>query len=227
MMPAPCVAQRRHEPPDSLDYFPTPPWAVRAFIHQLYGSAMLRQHHRIWEPACGEGHMAAVMTEMGCNVHASDVFDYGFGKVQDFLVPSTDCPAADWIITNPPFNKALDFAYAALECPTRKASRGVALLVRLNWVQGQAREALFRKHPLDRVLIYQDRVPMHKGRWEPQGSTATPYAWVIWSGSMCQRVPAQFATLEFIPSGSKKRFLKPDDAHRFGAKRAAPLLEAP
>ena len=42
-----------------LDYFPTPPWAARA------GAELIRfvdpEARTIWEPACGDGHMAAVL----------------------------------------------------------------------------------------------------------------------------------------------------------------------
>jgi hypothetical protein len=71
-------------------------------------------------------------------VHASDVFDYGAGyQVGSFVGNGVDLlapPACgiDWVITDPPFNLALDFALRGLEL----SREGVALLVRSVWLEG-------------------------------------------------------------------------------------------
>jgi hypothetical protein len=58
------VMARRVEPPDSLDYFPTPPWATRAlFRHVLPALGVAAPLGCTWEPACGAGHMASVIGE--------------------------------------------------------------------------------------------------------------------------------------------------------------------
>src|SRR4051794_6707900 len=99
-----AVQAQRREPPDSLDFFPTPPWATRALLQRvLQCSRVLYRHESAWEPACGEGHMAEVLKEYFGSVTASDVFDYGQGKgqVYDFLDPELVEYRHDWIITNP------------------------------------------------------------------------------------------------------------------------------
>ena len=53
----------------------------------------------------------------------------------DFLDTSALAPAADFVVTNPPFSLAVEFALRALEV----AHRGVALLVRTNWLAGGER----------------------------------------------------------------------------------------
>jgi hypothetical protein len=206
---APAVIQRRHEPPDSLDYFPTPPWATRAFVAHVLGGLALRDA-LIWEPACGEGHMAATLRETFRDVVASDVFAYGYGLELDFLDPLAEGPKADWIITNPPFNAAVDFAKLALA----RARDGVALLVRTNWLHGVERSRFFETHPPAVVALYSERVPMHRGRWVPDGSTATEYCWVVWPS----RIEARSTDLVWIPPGCRKLLTRPDDALRFGAK---------
>lgn len=71
------MAQRR-EPPDAVDYFPTPLWASRALFRHVLPALGIEFVDRVWEPACGEGHMAAVITEFARKrVLASDIFDYG------------------------------------------------------------------------------------------------------------------------------------------------------
>ena len=99
-----AVMQQRSEPADSLDYFPTPPWGTRVLCEQLIKP---NSTDTILEPACGEGAMAETLKEYTANVTASDIFDYGYGDVADYL--NTDMPNYDWVITNPPFKLAKEF----------------------------------------------------------------------------------------------------------------------
>lgn len=210
------MAQRR-EPPRGLDYFPTPPWATRALFERVLprigygvrGGSILEA----WDPACGEGHMAEVMVEYIPEVVVSDVWDYGYGKVQDFL--GTDPRDAGFapgrlIATNPPFNAALQFQIAA----RAQAPLLIALLCRTAWVEGVDRyESLFAKDPPALIAQFVERVPMTKHRWEPAGSTATAYAWFVWQ-------PAGWlkeTRFMWIPPGQRRALSKPDDVQRFKA----------
>ena len=62
-----AVMAQRVEPPDSLDYFPTPPWATRALIEHVIVPDLCPAGDvytaSVWEPACGEGHMARPLAE--------------------------------------------------------------------------------------------------------------------------------------------------------------------
>lgn len=202
----------RIEPAGSLDDFPTPPWATRALCEHVIDISGCS----VWEPACGRGIMAAVLTEYAPVVFASDIHDYGVDiNVSDFLNPrGMQCPA-DWVITNPPFNLALDFALKALD----DASEGVALLVRTNWLEGVKRhDQLFSKRPPSLVAQFCERVPMVKGRWDPDATTATSYAWVVWEKRREHlKMPTQ---LMWIPGGQRKGLTKPDDRERFATPAA-------
>jgi len=122
--------------------------------------------------------MALALDDYFDVVEQSDIHDYGFGPVSDFLHPEpVFAPQAGWIVTNPPFNRAVDFARTAL----LSAGRGVAMLVRTQWLEGEGRyDALFSRRPPQIVAQFVERVPMHKGRWVVNGSTATAYCWVLW-----------------------------------------------
>jgi hypothetical protein len=171
-----AVMATRIEPHDSLDFFPTPPWATRALCEWLIAGAIDLQQLSAWEPACGAGDMARPLSEYFRHVRASDVFDYGFGERLDFLWPDAGA-AVDFIITNPPFRLAEQFALTGLE----RASCGVALLVRTAFLESAARYAsLFRETPPSDILQFVERVPMFKGRLDRLGSTATSYCWLIW-----------------------------------------------
>lgn len=180
-----AVMAQRVEPHDSLDYFPTPPWATRALCEELGGKDMLAGYTAL-EPACGEGHMASPLAEYFSRVAASDVHPYGFGEVFDFLSGAPQ--PAHWIITNPPFRLAEQFIKHALSY----ASRGVAVLVRTSFLEsvGRYRE-LFRDTPPGYVMQFCERVPIHKGRLTATGSTATAYCWLVWDKRQT-RAPTQF-----------------------------------
>lgn len=86
------------------DFYPTP----RAAVDALFSEGILRGGLDVWEPACGDGAMARVLTEYGCRVVASDIADRGFGETGvDFLQCSR--ARAPLIVTNPPFNLAESF----------------------------------------------------------------------------------------------------------------------
>lgn len=202
-----------------LDYFPTPPWAARA------GGELVRfvdpDARTIWEPACGEGHMAAPLAE-SFDVFASDVHPFGYGAAADFLdqgefaLPA-GAEGVDWIVTNPPFNTAVAFARLGLQ----RARRGVALLLRLAFLEGGARYGLFYgAEPLTLCAVFAERVPMTLGRWDPKAASATAYAWFLW-----RKGSAGDPRLLGIPPGTRERLTRPEDARRFGFRSEAGLLE--
>jgi hypothetical protein len=175
-----AVMQQRTEPHDSLDDFPTPPWATRALCEWL----MLNGHHDLdhmvcREPAANRGHMVAPLCEYFPSVEASDVHDYGAGfPVEDYLFGPAPS-GVDWTITNPPFKLAEQFIERALAT----SRRGVAVIVRAAFLEGVGRYGrLFSQTPPSHVLQFSERVVMHKGRLAPEGSTATAYAWLVWAG---------------------------------------------
>lgn len=188
-----AVMAQRVEPGDSLDDFPTPPWASRALIEHVIGPDRVRDLDCL-EPACGRGHMAAAMGEYFARVTASDVAFYGYAPPRDFLSYSDD-EQFDWVITNPPFRLAEDFAVHALE----RARVGVALLVRTVFIESVGRlERVFSRFPPTYVAQFAERVPMVKGRVDQKASTATGYAWIVWEKPL-----ADHTRLVWIPRTRK------------------------
>jgi hypothetical protein len=189
---------QRVEHADSLDDFPTPPWGTRAFLNHYFGDGGLSELS-VWEPACGRGHMAQVLAEYFGAVRASDVFNYGYGEVQDFLTGLSGVKSVDWMITNPPFRLAEDFFQRGRQV----ARKGVALLTRTVFIESVGRfERVFKETPPTTVLQYTERVPMVKGRVDRKASTATGYAWLVWdfeearSSTMLDWVPPSRRRLE-------------------------------
>lgn len=176
-----AVMAQRKEARDSLDHFPTPPWGTRALCDWLEANVGCLDGLTCWEPACGEGHMAKPLEEYFEDVLASDVHNYSFGVIADFLWHDTHTDAYDWIITNPPFRLGEQFITTALT----RAQRGVAMLVRTAFLESADRHAkLFSVTPPTDILQFVERVPMFKGRLDRTGSTATAYCWLVWRKNM-------------------------------------------
>lgn len=206
-----AIMNSRTEPGDGLDFFPTPPWATRALVECVFKNAKLPKFTvaSIWEPACGEGHIAEVLEEYCSDVFASDVHDYGYGDfTSDFLgEPEANWPKPEWIITNPPFgDKAEKFVQRALN----RASVGVAMFFRVQWLDTIGRyERLFKDDPPTLISFFAERVNLCKGRWDPDGSTATAYMWLVWLHGHKPQAPF------WIPPGCRDALARPDDVERF------------
>ncbi len=174
-----AVMQQRSEPHDSLDDFPTPPWATRALCRHLQDGpeAIDLGLMSCREPAANRGHMVAPLREYFARVEASDVHDYGFGFDQRDYLFGPDPDPVDFTITNPPFRLAEDF----IERMRRTSEVGCAVIVRSAFLEGVGRhQRLFSINPPTIVLQFSERVVMHKGRLSQGGSTATAYAWLVW-----------------------------------------------
>lgn len=174
-----AVTARRNDPLSSLDDFPTPPWATRALMEKILMFQPGMNKYICWEPACNRGFMSEVLKEYFREVWSTDIEDYGYGQKHDFLnrngIGGSNKP--DWIITNPPFALAEKFIHESHVW----AKRGVAMLVRTQFLEGKGRfERLFSQTPPTAVAQFVERVPMFQGRLVAKGSTATSYCWLIW-----------------------------------------------
>ncbi len=67
-----AVMAQRHEAHDSLDIFPTPPWATRALCEMIH-----LRGKSVWEPAAGFGHMVRPLREYSESVIGSDIHNHG------------------------------------------------------------------------------------------------------------------------------------------------------
>ena len=163
--------------------------------------------------------MVGPLREYFSEVEGSDIHPYDDAfRVHDFIATPDSAFRPDAIITNPPFRLALPFALKMV--PTCK--RLAAVLVRTTWLEGGERyRDLFL--PIQPTLIAQfcDRVPMVKGRWDPNASTATGYAWVVW----VKRSRWPRTEFTWIPPGAKVRHSRPEDVARYSSLAEAPLFD--
>jgi hypothetical protein len=92
-----AVMAQRAEPLNCLDDFPTPPWATRALVEHVIGSQAVAGQTCL-EPACNRGFMSSALEEYFLEVHSSDVFNYGYGEVRDFLNEGWKPDSVDWTV---------------------------------------------------------------------------------------------------------------------------------
>lgn len=197
-----AVMAQRHEPKDSPDDFPTPPWATRALIEHVIGVGEVRGLSCL-EPACGRGYMARPLSEYFANVSASDAYDYGFSGVRDFLDTPYEAGSHDWVITNPPFKAAELFVERSLKV----ARKGVAILARTVFLESIGRyNGIFKDSPPTVFAQFSERVPMVRGRVDKKASTATGYAWFVWQKDVTQNYPR----LAWVPP-CRRSLEKPND----------------
>jgi hypothetical protein len=144
-----AVMAQRSESSDSLDDFPTPPWATRALLEHVITEKLDFAKLTCLEPACNRGFMSMVLEEYFCEVKSSDVCPYGYGELRDFLEIPYAAGSVDWVITNPPFRLGEDFIRKGLNV----ARRGVAMLTRTVFIESVGRyERIFTITPQRNLL---------------------------------------------------------------------------
>ena len=201
-----AVMARRDADREGLDFYRTPPWATRALLEHLFNKRIARQCDIVLDPCAGDGDMTKVLKERFDKVSAGDVQQYGYklDKVWDF---PKDCYSAklrkvDWVIANPPFNKASEFILAALWC----AKRGVAILGRIQLLESAQRYGhVFQQYPPSRVICFSERVayPTEHQTFE-EGQSAMMSAWFVWKAPFHENINIP-PRIYWFPPGTKDR----------------------
>lgn len=155
------------------DFFATPPEATRALLRANVLPT------RVWEPACGEGHISDVLKAAGHSVVSTTLRDQGYGahgvdflRCQWLLAPA--------IITNPPFRLADEFVAHALSL----APDVVAMFLRLKYLEGRTRfDTIHSRAPLAHVLVFIERIKFFSGEVDAEdqpGWNTEAFAWFVW-----------------------------------------------
>ena len=162
------------------DYYATQPKAVRILLDNETFSGL------VWEPACGGGHVSDILKEYGYAVRSSDLIDRGYPdtEVLDFLAIHNYENTND-IITNPPYKYAKEFVEKSLE--VSKPGTKIAMFLKLQFLEGQARKELFLTNPPKVVYVSSSRLGCAKNgdfkvgkNGELMIESAVAYAWFVW-----------------------------------------------
>ena len=159
------------------DFYATEPSAIPPLLKVL-GSEWENGGKRIYECACGQGHLSNMLELYGHQVTSTDLIDrgYGVGGV-DFLADNVyENLPFDAIITNPPYKHALEFVEKSI-----KIAPLVCMFLRIQFIESERRDKLFEENPPRYIAVFRKRALCSKDAKFPKGeSSATCYAWFIW-----------------------------------------------
>lgn len=185
----PLVADDPLQADPDHEFFPTPEEGTLAFLAAM-GWLSGPPPRRIWEPACGAGHLARVLEARGATVIGTDLHDRGYGRGGvDFLL-ATEAPART-IVTNPPWGKGEDFVRHALRFHRQGAVDLTAMVLRASFFNTGYGLAIYEAWPPARVMPITFRLD-----WLSLGGKAKFDAqWVIWTGHSPGPPPEAFRPL--------------------------------
>lgn len=160
------------------DFYATDPHALEIFLDKLKEDGI--ELHRVWECACGQGHLSNVLKTRGVDVWSTDLIDRGYGEGNvNFL---TCLPGGKWdgdILTNPPYKYAKEFVEKGLELVDK--GHYVIMFLKIQFLEGQARLELFKKYPPKYVYVNSARqLCAMNGEFEKYKATALCYCWFVW-----------------------------------------------
>lgn len=163
----------------AANFYPTPPEATRALL------SVESFDGPIWEPACGQGHIAKVLEAQGHEVIATDLNAWGYGAEGiDFLraEPTQTAARARHVVTNPPYGQGLADAFVQKALAvTAKTGGKVAMLLNLASLAHEQRTAEWQANPparryaIDGVVCWPDAE-----RKPPKHFMAQRYVWAVW-----------------------------------------------
>ena len=154
------------------DYYATDPHSVEMLLknEKFCGD--------VWECACGGGHISEVLKAHGYNVFSTELVDRGYGDPGIDFLNVNEKWMGD-IITNPPFKLGLEFCKHAIDLI--EDGHKVAMLLRINFLEGKKRGKFFKEYPPKTVYIHSKRVNCAKnGNLEDFNNGLIAYAWFIW-----------------------------------------------
>ena len=157
------------------DLYHTPEWVTKCLLDHIPIHV-----GKVWEPAAGDGHMAEVLKER-FDVWQSDIYPtQNLDAVADFLVSKLP-ESFSAIITNPPYDKALNFIELALRL-TEPRNGFVAMLLRSDYDHAKTRRHLFEDCPsFSKKIILRKRIAwVVEDNGKPKSSPSFNHCWMIW-----------------------------------------------
>lgn len=162
------------------DFYATHPIAAKYLLDLVD----IPKDKPILEPSAGEKHLSNVFEKNGYDVISKDIVVRTDGVIQeDFLNSDTESNSFNGsIITNPPYKYASEFIDRAMNIVTD--GNIVAMFLKIQFLEGKSRKALFKKYPPKNVFVSSSRIMCAKnGDFEGMkqgGGSAVAYAWFVW-----------------------------------------------
>lgn len=161
------------------DFYSTNPESLEIFLKALERDGF-ELHKRVWECACGMGHLSEVLKSKGYDVASTDLINRGYGTTGvDFLFDTLLNVWNGDILTNPPYKYAKQFVEHALDI----IGNGyyVIMFLKIQFLEGKDRRKLFDKYPPKYVYINSARQTCYiDGNMDKKMSSAICFCWFIW-----------------------------------------------
>lgn len=156
------------------DFYPTPRLATVALIRHL----QIPIEKKIWEPACGEGHISTVLEAFGYSVFSSDIQQecYGQWGYNYLQFHRTLWPV---MITNPPYEKAEWFIRKSSELGFDL----FAMLLKSNFFHTAKKAKLFNEVPPSWFLPVSWPLNFNP---EKGHAALLDFSWVVWEAGVTE-----------------------------------------
>lgn len=164
--------------PGELDRYYTPDDVARACFITV--APYIQHDATVLEPSIGGGAFARAIRGKLTNAYIIGVDKDPDAPGMDGCADEVYCAdfvgwgpphPTDWIIGNPPYNEAEEHVRWALGC----AREGVAMLLRLAFLETSKRAALWSEHPPSDVHVLVQRPSFTGG-----GTDSAAYGWFVW-----------------------------------------------
>lgn len=169
------------------DYYPTEEKITEVLLKHW---VIHKNKTNVLEPCAGKRHISKVLESNGFSVTSTDIEDCNYpdtiehypnfydATLESYWQREAICNGQliyDYIITNPPYNKADEIVPLAY----KYANYGIAMLLRLSWLEPTKKRAKFlQDNPPDSVIILN---PRPKFRSDTKGTDSVTSAWFIWN----------------------------------------------
>jgi len=145
---------------------------------------------KVWECACGNGALSEQLEKNGHTVYSTELYKRGYGKQGvDFFKQKKMPTGYDCIVTNPPFNQAVDFVLHSLDLVSKKKGV-VAMFLKLAFLESQSRyDKLFYDNPPTYLFPFVTRINCYNNDNRKLGGSIMPFAWYVWDNSVKSDAP--------------------------------------
>lgn len=133
------------------DFYATDPFAIK--ISENFFKE-IKLNNKLWEPACGTGHLSRALEEIGYEVYSTDLISRGYGAQMDFLQSEQKWDGD--IITNPPFKIASDFIRKSMKL--LNSGNKAVMFLKIQFLETPKRAKLFKECGLKTVAVFSERI---------------------------------------------------------------------
>ena len=158
----------------SGDFYATDPKSLITLLN-----TGIKLNHKIWEPCCGQGHLAETLKQNGYEVKATDIINRGYGSGGVDFLYEYDKWDGD-ILTNPPYGIAQEIVEHSLSLIPD--GNKVVMFFKITFLEGKTRRKMFEENPPRNIYVFSERqICAMNGDFERYGNgSAVCYAWFEW-----------------------------------------------